>query len=71
MKNPKVSQDKIRMAKEISKAIEENKQIDGKSLGLSDDKINKIKAMLSDKDTVERLMASKEAQELLKKYGKE
>lgn len=71
MKNPKVSQDKIRMAKEISKAIEENKQIDGKSLGLSDDKINKIKTMLSDKETVERLMASKEAQELLKKYGKE
>lgn len=71
MKNSNINSDKISMAKDISKALESGDTQSLKNTGLSDDKISKLMGILQNEEMLNKIMASSDAQALLKKFGKE
>ena len=71
MKNSNINSDKISMAKDISKALESGDIQSLKNTGLSDEKISKLMGILQNEEMLNKIMASSDAQALLKKFGKE
>ncbi len=71
MKNSNINSDKISMAKDISKALESGDTQSLKNTGLSDEKISKLMGILQNEEMLNKIMASSDAQALLKKFGKE
>lgn len=71
MKNSNINSDKISMAKDISKALESGDTQSLKNTGLSDEKISKLMGILQNEEMLNKMMASSDAQALLKKFGKE
>lgn len=71
MKNSGNFEDKIKMAKDISEALKSGKNPEPNTVGLSDEKMNKIKKILNDENALREIMESDTAKELLKKIGKE
>ncbi len=71
MKNSNINSDKISMAKDISKALESGDTQSLKNTGLSDEKISKLMGILQNEEMLNKIMASSDAQALMKKFGKE
>ena len=71
MKNSGNFEDKIKMAKDISEALKSGKNPAPNSVGLSDEKMNKIKKILNDENALRKFMDCDTANELLKIFGKE
>ncbi len=71
MKNSGNFEDKIKMAKDISEALKSGKNPAPNTVGLTDEKMNKIKKILNDEYALREIMESGTAKELLKKFGKE
>ncbi len=71
MKNSNINSDKISMARDISKALESGDMQGIKNAGLSDDKVSKLMSILQDEQMLNKIIASEDAQTLLKKFGKE
>lgn len=71
MKNSNINSDKISMAKDISKALESGDTQSLKNTGLSDEKISKLMGILQNEEMLNKIMASNDAQALMKKFGKE
>lgn len=71
MKNSNINSDKISIAKDISKALESGDTQSLKNTGLSDEKISKLMGILQNEEMLNKIMASSDAQALMKKFGKE
>lgn len=71
MKNSNINSDKISIAKDISKALESGDTQSLKNTGLSDEKISKLMGILQNEEMLNKIMASNDAQALMKKFGKE